>query len=290
MYFVASDIHLEYYTIGSDNLNKLKSQIQKEIASVSLADRVLFLCGDIGSPLLPTYADFLGFCSAHFSVVYLIAGNHEYYNSSDRIEQYDMQQIRSIIVEHVSSYPNVRYLDNSYTIDDMHSIIVYGSTLWSKQRPYNTYKGINDFTHIVMAESNITLKQYDELHEQAVRDLQNAMRDIRAIRTDNQAYAGYDLIIMTHHLPSRDLIAPQFVNDDKLNQFFATDLEYILEQSSPAYCFAGHTHYRMVIKKSGITFVVHPYGYPGQIQYDDTDSILYRCECKSGYNGSNTKT
>jgi len=285
MYFVASDIHLEYYTVGSDNLNELKSRICTEIASVPLADRVLFLCGDIGSPLLPTYADFLGFCSTHFSVVYLITGNHEYYNPPNSTEPYDMQQIRSIIVEQATVYPNVRYLDNSYTIDDAHSIIVYGSTLWSKQRPYNTYKGINDFTYIVTPESkktnsNITLEQYDELHEQAIRDLQSAMRDIRAIRTDSK-YGVYDLIIMTHHLPSRDLIAPQFIDNDNLNQFFATDLEYIFEQNQNnncvAYCFAGHTHYRMQIAKSGIRFVVHPYGYPGQIQYDETDSVLYRC-------------
>ena len=283
MYFVASDIHLEYYTVGSDGLNEMKSRIQKEIASVPLADRVLFLCGDIGSPLLPTYADFLGFCSTHFGVVYLITGNHEYYNLPNSTELYDMREIGSIIAAHVSLYPNIRYLDNSYTIDDTHSIIVYGSTLWSKQRPYNTYKGINDFTHIVTAESkktnsNITLEQYDELHEQAVRDLQSAMRDIRVIRTD-PAYGAYDLIIMTHHLPSRDLIAPQFIDNDDLNQFFATDLEYIFEQTDNrvAYCFAGHTHYRMHIAKSGITFVVHPYGYPGQIQYDETDSVLYRC-------------
>lgn len=275
MYFVTSDLHLEFYS----SIGSITFQILKEVTSYPLEDRVIFLCGDIGYPFEPNYSKFLEFCSKNFRYVLITTGNHEYYNIND--EGRSMMAIDNKIDKITSSFDNVIFLNKSYCILEEFKIIVLGSTLWSSLQPYGIDKKINDFTYIVTDEStnsNITLEEYHSLHEDHLKKLTNNIDKI-ADRKKTEEYSDYDLIVMTHHLPSHSLIAPQY-KGSSINQFFATDLDYLFEKLNLdsktfiKYWFCGHTHTRITSEIHGTKVIVNPYGYPGEAECE-SNFILY---------------
>ena len=69
---VFSDLHLEY----------LDSNIDIERKS-----DILFLAGDIGHIDDPKYLAFLNMCSIKWKIVISVLGNHEYYSTSESMEE-----------------------------------------------------------------------------------------------------------------------------------------------------------------------------------------------------------
>ena len=109
MFYVASDLHLEFY----DDIEPITNKISLEVSGTPIEQRVLFLCGDIGKPFEKTYEDFLEFSSKTFRYVIIIAGNHEYYNSDSF---HTMSEVDNRIEELIISYDNVIFLNKSYCI------------------------------------------------------------------------------------------------------------------------------------------------------------------------------
>ena len=68
-----SDIHLEMH-------DKYNEGVITPSMFLKPSAPYLALCGDIGIPELKAYDVFLGWCSNNYEKVFLIAGNHEYYN------------------------------------------------------------------------------------------------------------------------------------------------------------------------------------------------------------------
>lgn len=272
MFYVTSDIHLEFHP----NINDITSKILKEISECPLAERVLYLCGDIGHPFAQSYSEFLDFCSDNFKYVLVIAGNHEYYNICGKY--HTMSEIDSQMDKLVKKYPNVYNLNNSYCILPEFRTIVVGSTLWSELDEKNHHKGINDFNNIVTDESkktnsNLTLLEYNQLHKKDLEGLINKIDEIAELR-HNDPLDDYIFVVMTHHLPSYKLIAPQYTGS-LINHFFATDLDSTIKKlndnsySCISHWFCGHTHTRMTTDIYGTTVIVNPYGYPHE--YDQKD-------------------
>ena len=273
MFYVASDLHLEFYS----GIEPIAGKIDREIHDTDIKDRVIFLCGDIGNPFHQTYSDFMKFCSSNFRYVVIIAGNHEYYNIDDT--QRTMTETDDQIEMLSYSHSNVFFLNGGYCILKEFKMIVLGATLWSKVLV--NQKGINDFNYIVTDEShrtnsNLTIKEYRQMHLSQLEDLTDKVVEISQIR-ERDEYSDYRLIVMTHHLPSYSLISEQF-KDSMSNQFFATDLDYLFEMFNANsttkidYWFCGHTHTRTVEEKCGTKIVVNPYGYPNE--YDHTDMLV----------------
>ena len=69
---VVSDVHLEHYNTPPNF---------RDIITPGIND-ILCLLGDIGNPYQELYESFITWCKQNFSIVLVIAGNHEYYNSS----------------------------------------------------------------------------------------------------------------------------------------------------------------------------------------------------------------
>lgn len=64
-FYIISDIH---------------SELSKSIPNLIFPTQNIALCGDIGNPFMDTYKKILDICSEHYQHVFVIAGNHEYYN------------------------------------------------------------------------------------------------------------------------------------------------------------------------------------------------------------------
>lgn len=227
-----SDIHLEFMS----KIPKIKPD----------AD-ILVLAGDIGYPFSGIYKEFLIDMNSKFKKVYLITGNHEYYNCGKN-KDYSMEEIEEQIDRIIKKHDlkNICYLDHAY--DDYEGYRFAGLTLWS--HIYDKNYLINDFTEI----KEMTVELYNELYSMSSEFLDD-------IITDNSK----PVIMITHHMPSYNLIDPQFRTEEynKYNQCFASECEKYFKDPIKVWIY-GHTHKSKETEINGIKFLCNPKGYPSE--------------------------
>ena len=151
-----SDIHLEFMT---------------KVPKIKVMADVLCLAGDIGYPYSGIYKNFLIEMNKSFKKVFLIAGNHEYYNS-DKYSNHSMDDVNTMIKSLIKFHKldNITFLNNSYEL--YNDIIFVGTTLWSniQSQNMNDICLMNDFKQI----ENMTYDNYKLLHkrkEQSIFEL-----------------------------------------------------------------------------------------------------------------------
>jgi predicted MPP superfamily phosphohydrolase len=242
---VISDIHLEFNP---------KINISPIIYSANY--HILVMAGDIGYPTEEHYQNFLKKYSNQYDNIILIAGNHEYYPESK-----DLLPIKTEIIEQkikkITENSNIIFLNrDSYSIfiEDK-KITFLGCTLWSKI-PEDMYKyaknGLNDFNRIYLGDGNfITPKIYNEWHERDSMWLEQQINE----KNNNEI-----LIIVTHHLPTFKVVAPEY-KEDPLTCCFATSLDDLFKNKLKMW-ICGHSHKPnyAVINNRGC--LLNPCGYP----------------------------
>lgn len=188
-----SDIHLERKKLLVPTIKKISD--------------VLLLAGDIGSPHLPNYQEFLYQCSDQFSQVFLVAGNHEYWNST-------ITDTNGSICSIVSKMKNVHYLNNSaYVYKDK---VIFGGTFWT----YVLQNKENSDSKFIKGFNNDTRNQ---LHCETYNLIKN-------IRPD---------IVLSHYPPVRNVIHPNY--NHYRYELFTNDSPELLEKSERWVC--GHLHH-----------------------------------------------
>jgi Calcineurin-like phosphoesterase len=206
-----SDLHLEKHNYEVDLVPKAPN---------------LALLGDIGSPNSQRYRNFIHTCSRRYDKVYLLAGNHEYYDSTIRQTQCDIKAVCQS-----APYNNVSLLQNQI-IEADNNIFLAGCTLWSNIKP-ETSRALNDFVKIKSSyqrETNslFTVDEYLALHRRDVSWLSNLIPRMPG-----------PLIVMTHHLPSLKMISSRY--RPTYSDAFATSLEHLFQPPLIAW-LCGHTH------------------------------------------------
>lgn len=211
-----SDLHLEL----SDNSRYIKD------LEIPVTGDVLVLAGDtayLRDSTMPNMK-FWKWASSTYRQVMLIPGNHEFYGYGDVAAQGDSWQ-RMIL-------PNVGYYQNQVVrIDDTDFIL---STLWSHIRPEDEYfvaRGMNDFRQIRYNERRFTTDDFNLEHDKCLSFIKQAVAKSNAAK----------IVVVTHHLPSYEVVAPYY-KGDSLTSAFATELgDYIAESRIDAWIF-GHSH------------------------------------------------
>ena len=241
--YVLSDIHLEFY--------KTLPKLEKKIQDIDLSCvNILCLCGDIGYPHSKIYKWFITWCSEHFTKVFIITGNHEYYS-----DKYTISEIDSHIGYLTQKYENVTFLNN--TTELYEGILFAGTTLWSDLTALRTEKtrwyDFNDFNEIYYTdEERLTTATYQELHNKSVAWL---------LATLKQTAPEQPIIVLTHHLPTYRAIHPSY-GDSPYNFLFASHLDNIFKEHSNISCwFAGHTHKDVDMYINNTRLVINPIGY-----------------------------
>lgn len=237
---LASDLHLEFYNIILDYSSFIKPN----------ADYLL-LAGDIGYPKnLPGLFDHF---SPLFKKIFYISGNHEYYSFNDTSKTMDI--IDSELETICNSYPNVYYLNNKVHVID--NIVIIGTTMWSPISPmYRSLvkHNLSDYSVIHIKEKHYTkLVSPDDITDLYVNNLiwlSNVLKE----HPDKQ------IIVMTHHLPSFQLIHDKY-KGSHINEAFASNLEYLMH-TGIKYWVAGHTHITMSKIINGTNCLTNPAGYP----------------------------
>lgn len=248
----ASDLHLEI--LGSVPFPSLLKPVAP----------VLALAGDIGNPTTPDYHNFLKYCSSNWDHVIVVAGNHEFYNkkpatkwkwSAPSTVAERLQACRDV----ATSYQNVRFLERERV--DISGVAFLGCTLWTDLSDpiaaEEAERRMNDYC-LIAVEKERPLRAVD-VAEWHARDYAWLDREI-AIAAEEEVPA----VILTHHLPSFDLIATKYKGAGLINRAFASDCHSLIRRPVQAW-ISGHTHTAATrIWPQGIQGLVNPLGYPGE--------------------------
>ncbi len=250
-----SDIHLEFHN---------------KIPNIEPIGDVLVLAGDIGYPFSGLYSQLLIDVNNKFNRVYIITGNHEFYNYGKNKGK-SMDEIISQIYSIIDTYKlsNVKFLyqssDDYQTENELVRFV--GCTLWTKIK--NPMYLINDFESI----PDMDVDLYNELNNDDVEYLNRVIDETEYEKVNN--VINIKLVIITHHMPSYNIIDSKFKIGDmnNYNQCFANKLDSIIKDPITLWVY-GHTHIPRIDKINGVNVVCNPIGYPNENKVKEYNKII----------------
>lgn len=256
-----SDIHLEFH----DRQNK--GSISPEMFVTPVAP-YLVLAGDIGIPELESYKVFLSWCSQKWKQVFLVAGNHEFYNVRLPTKS-DMATKKSLLRALCEALPNVYFLDCTSVYLPELNLRVLACTLWSEIPDCVREKAIlymNDSKQILQTSTTPFLPEaISEVHQ---KEKQWLNQEIHKCELTNER-----CLVITHYLPSYSLIHEKY-QGHFLNACFASDCEDLFRPPVVGW-ICGHTHTGGRHTLHGIPCVLNPYGYPEEgVETRDRKAVL----------------
>lgn len=190
--------------------------------------------------------------------VIIIPGNHELYGSTVDDEWFGSQlKVYENDAGHKVHYCNnhVLQLEGQYFVC---------STLWSHIGVHNEYtirRGLNDY------------KMINELTVSRINDIHQANRDF-LVEALNEIPKGKRAVLITHHVPSYDLISERW-RGHSLNEGFCADMDtYIMMHSNKiSHWIHGHSHDVANKYIVDTRFIRNPMGYPGE-RHADMDLVV----------------
>lgn len=227
---ILSDLHLEF---RRDSWRDFVRSIPSGVGDV------LVLAGDVVLIADVAVREMLAsFRSKAPEVVYVL-GNHEHYHG-------DFAHTKEVAAD-LCRDVGLHLLDGEVRTVAGRRFV--GATLWfrrsAKARRYRNQ--MMDFQLIASFEDAV----YDDNR-----------RVVEALRREVKPGD----IVVTHHLPTRTSVAPQFRSgpESLLNPFFVCDCDDIIAQSQPALWIHGHTHEPCDHQLGATRIVCNPIGYPGE--------------------------
>lgn len=214
-----SDIHLER-KIGYPKLVRKENNIA--------------LLGDIGNPFHQNYRDFLSYTSDRWENVFLLAGNHEYWQ-----EKYNYYDVNDKIEEVCSLFDNITFLNNKRTSLSFccsFEYLILGTTLWSHISSWNV---MGDDLRI-----NLVDKSFNTLHEESKNWLVSELSILKEKEKQKGKHKkNREIIVLSHHLPSYSLIIEKYRQGfySKYHDRFASHLDSLIKPPIN-YWLCGHSH------------------------------------------------
>lgn len=260
-----SDIHLEY--------REECTKIEDMLIPVS---KNLALCGDIGNLGSDRYREFIYMCSEKFENVFVIFGNHEFYNEKDMVQIQTIEEIKTNL-QNTSFPPNVHFLDNCTVFintrtnrvyqqcpqDAQHEILqIIGSTLWTDvDKKLGTV--MNDYKHIYVGTNTHTQKL---LTPDDVLGLYK--KNVEYILEQLDKHPNVTTVLLTHHGP-HPVCNGEYTNN-VLQSAYTSFIPELYRRINLLACISGHTHssvnQSVSFENNHITFLSNQYGYPGESQ------------------------
>jgi hypothetical protein len=214
---------------------------------------ILVLAGDVCDAFDQRFEDFLRWCSFNWFLVIFVSGNHEYHGT------HTMAEVDAHIAHLCfTKFKNVVYLQNgaSYTIPGT-ALRFVGATLWSAIDPslwVEAAKSKGDCKHIQTAKGvRATPADFTSLHAFH----RTMLRSACAPHVPHET-----LIVVTHHMPSLDLLEPHF-RGEKWSSFYASDDTDLFAPNIKAW-ICGHGHRAITLRpRSGVgpTLCMNARGY-----------------------------
>lgn len=217
-----------------------------------------YLSKQAKSEVSACYADtlmqFFAFYRTKFKKIFYVLGNHEFYRTSVGLKgTLYLYKKRIAELNEQANSDNVILLERSHCVleEEGAKLHVLGTTLWS-DIDERASRFVNDYTKIRMLEERIT---YEDTLARFKKNEQWLKTTLQGISEDEQ------IVVVTHHLPSYDLIHPRYA-DSPCNAAFASDFNYLMDKPNVQAWFYGHTHSSMTKKIGNCTCYCNPCGYP----------------------------
>lgn len=273
---VFSDLHLEHY-------NDFNFEIFKNQAPI------LFLGGDIGHIKDDLYKKFMDYVSENWEYIYVVLGNHEFYNNYDTDYKYSYEELFDMYENFFLEYSNIvlvtegNYykINNNYT--DEEDIYIIGGTGLPKLEcsddslivGYNDYdhfykQNFNDFNCIYQdKDKQMTIKYFNELALMSKTLLLESAVKLKDKKVILFTHFPYGL----HSLTS----SSKYHNDGELRKaYFCNGITEPINKTiinSASLLIAGHTHYSYDFVYNDIRYISNQLGYSS-----DRDSCFYEKE------------
>ncbi|KAL5358879.1 calcineurin-like phosphoesterase [Aspergillus floccosus] len=240
-------------------LSDLHLEVNQQYASYEIpaCAEYLILAGDIGRLAdYNAYRDFIRKQTERFRVVFLVLGNHEFYNMSITA---GLEKARQLELEPCFNGRLVLLHRKQYDIPGSH-ITVLGCTLWSDVPDESkdvVRMRISDFKHI----TGWTVEDHNANHREDLAWLQS---EIRMVHRENN-YADRQspkrsVLVVTHHAPLlRGTSSPQHAQNP-WRFAFGTDILPLASDGVKVWVF-GHTHYTTNFRKGQTRVVSNQRGY-----------------------------
>ena len=277
---LVSDTHLEL----RDGLVDWMPNIQNHNNETD----VLCLCGDIGYPHEYTYHKFLNEMQKRFKLVLVIAGNHEFYDSTP---YYKKEELINEVCNKLNQRTNNlnEFDDKIINLDDqkgqiyfleqnvleLDDYIILGTILWTDTVKCNEVSKtlikikMTDYQEIHMSKNQlITPKETTSLHHQKSKWLEESIAKYKQSRPHKK------IIVLSHHAPSHKCVNEYSDHASGLwEPAFCSNQEHLFKDID-LWCY-GHTHDTtdLSIIGAGATIatrvVSNPFGYPDEgLEYD----------------------
>ena len=232
----ASDLHLEF----ADNWRVLKQE-----EPMNVRGDILVLAGDIGYLGDDNYKThpFWDWASENYQQVIVALGNHEFYKF------YNLSSMHDGLIGEIR--PNIHYYYN--VVVHIQDIDIIVSTLWANitlEDAYITEHSVTDFRRILYGEDILTFADFNREHKRCLEFIKQSVADSTAKHK----------IVVTHHVPSFQLMSPEF-QGSRINGAFTVELADYIATSGIDYWIYGHSH-RNIDKTIGTTrCICNQFGY-----------------------------
>jgi len=267
---VASDVHLEFGDL--DIVNDQDAQVlilSGDIcvaADLDMRDRRQTEMG-FARYRSEMFHDFFERCTANFSHVIYVMGNHEYYHSDFATALGEMRR-------KLAHLPNLYILEREVkTIDDVTFI---GGTLWTDMNNsdpltlYHMRTMMNDFrviqnsavpVHFKTQEGEFKTRVGKFMPEDAVTEHVKMKQYIEVV-TAMLGKNPNKYVVVGHHSPSKQSTHEMYANDTVMNGGYSSDLNEFIENHPEIKLWThGHTHHPFDYVVGETRIVCNPRGY-----------------------------
>jgi len=238
-----------FLTVSRLSMSLCVSKLWPFVLFRHVAAKNLALLGDIGNPRLSNYSEFVLLQADRFEHVFLIAGNHEYYQSTPEGTKRTMLKL-------ASQRENIHVLfEESFQLTE--KVRVVGTTLWARvdrKKRRVLQQNMSDFRQIRQDNDDEDLLTVDAMrsyHDTCVSWLRSQLEEAEA--------KGHYLVVLTHHAPLLDAL-PKRKQSTFLQSAYTTDLRDMFGGQVLAWMY-GHTHHSMDVCMRGTRIVSNPRGY-----------------------------
>ncbi len=270
-------------TNESTETTESESTKTKSISKMNQENEVnLILAGDIGYPSDPKYKEFLISCSKYYHNIFMVAGNHEFYDSKKTGQTMEeiIQNIYNICSDinqtHHMTDPNkygkIHFLNNQMILHN--NIYIIGSTLWSYVKPENKHTSycLNDYNWI----KDFSVDKSNDLYQTNYKFIADSLEVVKQAKSANVANVANvtnnndidnelsKCLVITHHLPSFELIDSKYKSYSHINHFFASESDDLITAPVDYWAY-GHTHTASNVIINGVNLICNPKGYPSEI-------------------------
>ena len=249
---LVSDIHINGIN-WSNVLSVLVSKEEKESG--------LILAGDIAlASKLPYYGEFFNKLASNFKHVFIVLGNHDYWDSS-------LEKAKESYFWFFERHENVTVLNCSTPVE-VNGKILIGDTLWTNFGNESVSsiamwpRTMNDCVYIHSFGN-----EYKPLSASEV--LQDHKFQLSEILKNVDSNPDKEFIVVTHHAPSEKSVANSY-KGSYTNDYYYSDLEQtIIDRPNIKKWCHGHMHNRERYFIGQTEILCNAFGYTNELSSKD---------------------